>query len=157
MSITHALSLPSPTTPRALLFGSLALNLFFVGLTAALLLRSPPATPPRNVATRIEALAKSLPSADGAKLRGAYARDHTPVNVARNNYEKAREGIRTVLRQEPFDATAMQDAMTNTRAARQTYDQALQEMLANAAADMSPAGRKAMADWSPSSRQRDKR
>lgn len=148
-SISHALSSPSSTTSRALLFGSLALNLFFIGAAIALLIRDPIPSPPRNIATRIEELAKSLPPADGAKLRGAYARDHTEVNVARAEYEKARDGIRAVLRREPFDAAAMQEAMSKTRAARQQFDQALQGMIAKTAAEMSPAGRRAMADWSP--------
>ena len=154
MSISHSLSSPSTTTHRALLFGSLALNLFFIGITTALLVREPPPQPPRNVATRIEELAKSLPPDDGTKLRGAYARDHTAVNVARAGYEKAREGIREVLRREPFDAAAMQDAMSKTRAARQQFDQALQGMIAKSASEMSPEGRKAMADWSSPSRRR---
>lgn len=148
-SISHALSSPSSTTSRALLFGSLALNLFFIGAAIALLIRDPIPSPPRNIATRIEELAKSLPPADGAKLRGAYARDHTEVNVARTEYEKARDGIRAVLRREPFDAAAMQEAMSKTRAARQQFDEALQGMIAKTAAEMSPAGRRAMADWSP--------
>jgi uncharacterized membrane protein len=154
MSIAQALSSPSASTHRMLLFGSLALNLFFVGLTAALLVSGPDAPPPRNVATRIEEMAKSLPPADGAKLRGAYARDHTAVNVARATYEKSRDSIRDVLRREPFDIAAMQDVMSKTRAARQQFDQALQGMIAKAAGDMSPAGRKAMADFTPPSRRR---
>ena len=156
MSITHALSLPSLTTPRALLFGSLALNLFFVGVTAALLVRSP-TTPPRNVATRIERLAESLPAADGDTLRVNFKAQRDAVESARAGYDNAREDIRSVLRREPFDAAAMQSAMNKTRAARQNYDQVLQAMLAKAAAEMSGAGRRAMADWSPSARQRDKR
>lgn len=156
ISISHALSSPASTTSRALLFGSLALNLFFIGCAIALLVRGPEALPPHNVATRIEALAKSLPPADGAKLRGAYVRDHTAVNVARADYEKARDNIRAVLAQEPFDAAAMQNAMSKTRAARQQFDQALQGMIAKAAGEMSPAGRHAMAEWTPPSRRRDK-
>jgi uncharacterized membrane protein len=153
MTMSHALSSPSGITHRALLFGSVALNLFFVGITVALLVRSPAPTPPRNVATRIEQLAQTLPPDDGAKLRGAYAREHTDVNAARAAYEKARDGIRAELRREPFDAAAMADAMSKTRAARQQFDLALQGMIAAAAAEMSPAGRQAMADW-PSSRRR---
>jgi uncharacterized membrane protein len=153
MTMSHALSSPSGITHRALLFGSVALNLFFVGITVALLVRSPAPTPPRNVATRIEQLAQTLPPDDGAKLRGAYLREHTDVNAARAAYEKARDGIRAELRREPFDAAAMADAMSKTRAARQQFDLTLQGMIAAAAAEMSPAGRQAMADW-PSSRRR---
>jgi uncharacterized membrane protein len=154
MTMSHAHSSPSGITHRALLFGSVALNLFFIGITIALLVRSPTPSPPRNVATRIEQLAQTLPPDDGAKLRGAYSLEHTDVNAARTAYEKARDGIRAVLRREPFDPAAMADAMTKTRAARQQFDQALQGMIAKAAAEMSPAGRQAMADWSPSSRRR---
>jgi uncharacterized membrane protein len=117
-------------------------------------MREPPPQPPRNVATRIEELARSLPPADGTKLRSAYARDHTTVNVARAGYERSRESIRDVLRREPFDAAAMQDAMSKTRAARQQFDQALQGMIAKSAGEMSPEGRKALADWQPPSRRR---
>jgi uncharacterized membrane protein len=154
MSISHALSLPSLSTPRALLFGSLALNLFFVGLTAALLVRGPAAATPRNVAMRIESLAQSLPAADGTMLRDNFTTQRAAIEAARANYDASRDRIREVLRREPFDASAMADTMSKARAARQGYDQALQAMLAKAAAEMSPAGRKAMADWPPSSRQR---
>ena len=156
MSIAHALSSPSMTTHRALLFGSLALNLFFIGVTAALLVRSS-SLPPRNVATRIEQLAESLPSADGEKLRSNFAAQRGAVETARGDYDRAREGIRAVLRQEPFDGAAMQDAMGKSRAARQQFDLALQGMIAKAAGEMSDAGRKAIADWSSASRQSEKR
>jgi uncharacterized membrane protein len=153
MSITHALSSPSATTSRALLFGSLALNLFFIGVTAALLIRSP--TPPaRNVSARIERLALSLPPADGDKLRVNFATERTAIETARGDYDKARDNIRDILRREPFDNAAMQDAMSKTRAARQEFDQVLQGMIAKTASEMSPAGRQAMSEWAPSTRQR---
>lgn len=148
MSIAHALSSPSTATHRALLFGSLALNLFFIGVTAALLIRNP-APPARNIAARIERLATALPAVDGEKLRAAFRAERGPVEGARADYERARDNIRTVLRREPFDAAAMQDTMAKARAARQDFDIALQNMIAKAAAQMSPAGRHAMADWSP--------
>ena len=153
MSIAHALSLPSLTTPRALLFGSLALNLFFIGVTAALLVRTPTA-PPRNVAARIERLAQNLPAADSDTLRGNFTTQRTAIEAARGRYDDARDGIREVLRREPFDAAAMQDAINKARTARQDYDQILQAMLAKAAGEMSASGRKAMAEWPPSSPRR---
>ena len=156
MSIAHVLSSPSMTTHRALLFGSLALNLFFIGVTTALLVRSP-TPPPRNVATRIEQLAQSLPGADGEKLRANFATQRGAVEAARADYDRARDGIRAVLRQEPFDGAAMADAMGKSRAARQQFDLALQGMVAKAAGEMSDAGRKAMADWSSTSRRSEKR
>jgi uncharacterized membrane protein len=153
MSIASALSSPSSVSHRTLLFGSLALNLFFIGVTAALLIRSPnPA--PRNVSARIERLAESLPAADALKLRTEFAAAGSAVEKARADYDKARDGIRDVLRREPFDAAAMREAMGKSRAARQEFDVVLQGMIAKAAGEMSPAGRQAMADWSPAPRGR---
>jgi uncharacterized membrane protein len=149
MSISHALSSPSVNTHRALLFGSLALNLFFIGIIAALFVRTP-APAPRNIGARIERLAMTLPPVDGAKLRAQFNAERGAVEGARADYEKARDGIRTVLRREPFDAAAMQEAMSKTQAARQGFDQTLQTMIAKAAAQMSPSGRQALADWPPS-------
>ena len=56
---------------------------------------------------------------------------------------------RETLRREPFDATAMRTAMTQTRAARQNFDQVVQGVFAGTAAQMSQAGRHALADWPP--------
>ena len=50
---------------------------------------------------------------------------------------------------EPFDAEAMRAAMAKTRAARQNFDQIIQGVFAFSAAQMSPAGRSALADWPP--------
>ncbi len=43
MTIAHTLATPAPTS-RWLLLGSLALNLFLIGLMVALITREPPAT-----------------------------------------------------------------------------------------------------------------
>jgi uncharacterized membrane protein len=137
--------------PRRLLFGSLALNLFFIGVTAALLVRTP-APVDRNIGARIERLAASLPQPDGDKLRADFRAERAAVNAARLNYDKARDGIRAVLRTEPFDAAAMRDAMSKARAARQDFDLVLQGVVATAAAEMSPAGRQKLAEWPGSQR-----
>jgi uncharacterized membrane protein len=146
---TASVALPAPA-PRRLLFGSLALNLFFIGVTAALLVRAP-APPDRNIGARIERLAASLPQPDGDKLRADFRAERAAVNAARLNYDKARDGIRTVLRTEPFDAGAMRDAMSKARAARQDFDLVLQGVIAKAAGEMSPAGRQKLAEWPPGS------
>jgi uncharacterized membrane protein len=151
MSTASTAFSPAAPAPRRLLFGSLALNLFFIGVTAALLVRAPPAPPDRNVGARIERLAASLPQADGDKLRADFRTERAAVNAARLNYDKARDGIRAVLRAEPFDAAAMRDAMSKARAARQDFDQVLQGVIAKAAGEMSPAGRQKLADWPPGS------
>jgi uncharacterized membrane protein len=147
MTVTHAISTPAPA-PRWLLLASLALNLFLIGLIAALLLRQP--TPVDvSVAGRIERLATDLPRADGDKLRDAFQSNRAGVEGARASFEETRDAFRAVLRREPFDAAALQEAMARSRAARQEFDAALQGVLARAAAEMSPAGRTALADWRP--------
>jgi uncharacterized membrane protein len=150
MSTADAVLSPATPAPRRLLFGSLALNLFFIGVTAALLVRAP-APPDRNIGARIERLAASLPQADGDKLRADFNTERAAVNATRLNYDKARDGIRTVLRTEPFDAAAMREAMSKARAARQDFDLVLHGVIAKAAAEMTPAGRQKLADWPPSS------
>jgi uncharacterized membrane protein len=147
MTIAHALSAPAPS-PRWLLLGSLALNLFFIGLTIALLVHEPAALD-RSVSARIERLAATLPAPDADKLRTEFNASRTGVEGTRATYENARDNIRAVLRRDPFDPAAMSDAMAKTRAARQDFDLVLQGVVAKAAGEMSSAGRRKLADYSP--------
>jgi uncharacterized membrane protein len=143
--------------PGALILVSLSLNLFFVGVFAAYLLRhyvsAPAATSviDRSPAARIERLAATLPAADAEKLRSEFRNRQATVDVARENYRRAQDVIRRILRADPFDPAAMRGAMADTRAARQAFDQALQAVIVSAAEQMSVAGRNKLADW-PSSR-----
>lgn len=135
---------------RWLLLASLALNLFFVGIAVAMAIRGPAAPPwDRNVFVRIERIAESLPSSDADKLRGAVNGGKQTLDSAQNDYRTAQHQIRQALRQEPFSADDLRAAMTKTRAARQTFDQTLQGLFADAAGKMSTAGRQALADWPP--------
>jgi uncharacterized membrane protein len=144
----------APTTIRVssrwLLLGSLALNLFFIGIAAAVAIRAP--APPawdRDVFVRVERLSVTLPPADADILRGAIDANRATIESLQNKYYAAREAIHETLRQEPFDPAAMRAAMTQTRAARQAFDQTIQGVFAGSAAKMTPAGRKALADWPP--------
>ncbi len=65
---------------------------------------------------------------------------------ARSMKTAARQSARS-LRREPFDNAALRAAMAESRAARQEFDTALQAVMAQAAGEMSPAGRAALADW----------
>jgi uncharacterized membrane protein len=137
---------------RWLLLGSLALNLFFIGIAIALAIRPAPpsSTWDRDIFVRVERLAAALQPADGAILRGQMKANHDAIEQAQIKYLATRDMIRVTLRQEPFDANAMRTAMANTRAARQLYDQTIQGVFATASVQMSSAGRHAMADWRPS-------
>ncbi|MCF8477930.1 MAG: periplasmic heavy metal sensor [Pseudolabrys sp.] len=149
MSVAQLAPAMTRGSSRWLLLGSLALNLFFIGIAIALAVRTPP--PARtwdpNIFVRIERLAAALPPADGAILRGQTKANRDAIDQAQTKYHTNRDLIRESLRQEPFDAQAMRTAMANARAARQAYDQTIQSMFATAAIQMSPAGRRALADW----------
>ena len=154
MSIAQLSSPLAPATPRWLLLGSLALNLFFIGVAVALAVRGPaPAAPlDRSVAARIERLAATLPAADADKLRAQYQANRNTVEAASSGYRAAQELVRQTLRREPFDIEVMRAAMAQTRAARQGFDQVLHAIIAAATAEMSPAGRNKLADWPPGPR-----
>ena len=135
---------------RWLLLGSLALNLFFVGVAVAMAIRAP--APPawdRNVFVRVEHIADTLPPADADLLRGQINANRQLIDEAQTKYHSAQDAIHEALRHEPFDVNAMRAAMVQTRAARQSFDQVIQGVFAFSAAQMSPAGRQALADWPP--------
>jgi uncharacterized membrane protein len=135
---------------RWLLLGSLALNLFFVGVALALAVRAPaPPSWDRNVFVRVERLAASLPPADADRLRGQIQTDRATIEATQAKYRAAQDEIRATLRREPFDVEAMRAVMAKTRAARQNFDQVIQGVFAVAASQMSSAGRNALADWPP--------
>lgn len=135
---------------RWLLLGSLALNLFFVGVAVAMAIRAPaPPSWDRNVFVRVERLATTLPPADADVLRGEINANRQAIEDAQTQYRAGQDEIRATLRQEPFDLATMRTIMTKTRNARQNFDQTLQGVFAVAASKMSHAGRQALADWPP--------
>jgi uncharacterized membrane protein len=141
---------------RWLLIGSLALNLFFIGTIGALAVRHSiaPAQPaaterPRTAAARIERIAAPLPAADADKLRTAFRAREAATEGARDALNKAFEQMQAALRAQPFDSAALRTAMAQMRSVRAPYDQAMQEIIMSAAADMSPEGRSRLADWPP--------
>jgi uncharacterized membrane protein len=151
MSVAHLTpSMAERGSSRWLLLGSLALNLFFIGIAIAMAVRTPAApTWDRNVFVRVERLAASLPPADGDLLRGQINANRGAIEDTQGKYRSAQDTVRQTLRREPFDDATMRAAMAQTRAARLNFDQAVQGVFASAAAQMSPAGREALANWPP--------
>jgi uncharacterized membrane protein len=152
----------APTVTRGssrwLLLGSLALNLFFVGVAVVMAIRAPaPPTWDRNVFIRVERIADTLPPADADLLRGQINANRQLIDEAQTKYHSAQDAIHEALRHEPFDVNAMRAAMAQTRAARQAFDQVIQGVFAFSAAQMSPAGRQALADWPPGRKSTSKR
>ena len=148
MSVAQATFSSARGGPRWLLLGSLALNLFFVGIAVAMFIRGPaPRHWDRNVFVRVERLANTLPQADAQILRSAMNANHDAITKAQDAYRNARDDIRATLRQDPFKVEAMRAAVAKASATRQTYDQVIRGLFTDAAAKMSPAGRHALADW----------
>jgi len=150
MTVAQYATTTARGTSRWLLLGSLALNLFFVGVAVAMAIRAP--SPPawdRNIFVRVEHIADTLPPADADILRGQINANRQLIDEAQTRYHAAQDSIHAALRHEPFDVSAMRAAMAQTRAARQQFDQVIQGVFAFAASQMSPAGRMALANWPP--------
>jgi uncharacterized membrane protein len=144
-------------TSRIILLGSLAFNLFFLGVVSAVAVRHywvhagrPIAlAPARTAAERIDRLAAILPPEDAEKLRAQFESNETSVEAAHAAYRKAQEAIRAALRAQPFEVGPLRTAMADARTARQSLDLALEDVIVKAAAQMSPAGRNKLAEWTP--------
>lgn len=150
MSVAQAFPVPARASSRWLLLGSLALNLFFVGVAVAMAIRAPaPSYWDRNVFVRVERLAATLPPADADILRGQINANRAAIMDTQMSYHVAQDQIHQVLRQEPFDPEVLRGAMATTRAARQAFDQTIQGVFAGIAGSISPAGRMALANWPP--------
>lgn len=150
MSIAHVIPTMERGSSRWLLLGSLALNLFFVGIAIAMAVRAPaPSYWDRNVFVRVERLAATLPPADAEILRSEINANQSAIKDAQTSYHAAQDRIHEMLRQEPFDAEALRAAMAKTRAGRQAFDQTIQGVFAVIASKISPTGRQALADWPP--------
>jgi uncharacterized membrane protein len=96
MSVAHFTpSMMARGSSRWLLLGSLALNLFFIGIAIAMAVR-PAASPSwdRNVFVRVERLAASLPPADGDLVRGQIKANHAPIEDTQTKYRAAQDAIR---------------------------------------------------------------
>jgi len=153
MSMSLAPAAMTRGSSRWLLLGSLALNLFFIGIALAIAVRPAAAPAPStwdpDVFVRMERIAQTLPAADAAILRAQIEANRAAVAQAQDAWQQDRQAIRETLRQEPFDASALRAVMVRTRADRQTYDQVLQNLFADAASKMSREGRLALANWPP--------
>lgn len=139
---------------RYLLLGSLALNIVFVGAAGAVALQHSTPVPlqpvvgiKHSMAQRLNLVIASLPASDARVMRTALRADAKKLAAAEVELRLSREAVRNTLRAEPFDPAAVRQALAETSAARDHFFQLLQDALASATAQMSPAGRQTLADW----------
>jgi uncharacterized membrane protein len=145
-----------------LLFASLALNLFFVGVLAAYQLRGTIARPqgtisgttqgatpgtPLGAQLRVEQLAETLPKADAALLDRVFRTHAAELSeytaAIRQSQDRQRDGFRA----QPFDPKPVETAMLATRFNHDAAKRVVHEVILQAAAQMSPEGRAKLADW----------
>jgi uncharacterized membrane protein len=127
---------------------SLALNLFFIGVSATHAVRNQfEASGHFKPGLRLDAMVDTLPAADGAKLRAALDAEMDKVSVAHDAYQQAQEVARRVLGVEPFERVAFEAALADIRGKRQELQRALQTVVVKAAPEMSREGRKRLGEW----------
>ena len=126
---------------------SLALNLFFIGVSATHAVRNQIETGHYKPGLKLDAMVATLPAADGAKLRAALDADMDKVTGAVAAYRQAQAKARAALQTEPFDQAALDGALADIRVRREAVQRVLQAVVSKAAPAMSPDGRKRMAEW----------
>ena len=138
---------PGPLLRWAFLI-SLALNLFFIGVSATHALRDQiDGQGHFKPGLRLDAMVETLPSADGAKLRAALDADMDRVSAAHVAYRAAQATARAALQAAPFDQAALDTALADIRAKREILQRVLHAIVTRAAAQMSPAGRERLGEW----------
>lgn len=144
---------PTPRRPRRwmpiALIVSLAANMFLGGLILSHLGRFGPPPGPPGPERFIEHLAATLPPDDAALLRRALDANRDTLAAEHRLRETMPERIRTALLAEPFDAGALVAVFTDNDGRERELRQRVQRALADAAAAMSPEGRRRMAEFRP--------
>jgi len=127
---------------------SIALNLFLGGMMIAWHMRPPPPPPPGPWFERmIQRMSMDLAPADRDLLQASYQAHRPDLDRMDKEVVAAREQVGAAMRAEPFDPAALEQAMANARDAREPVVEAVEQAVAEAAAKMSPEGRKKLADW----------
>jgi uncharacterized membrane protein len=140
---------------KRILFVSVALNLFFIGIGATLFARSYFAPPlpitvniDRGASARMERIAQTLPTADAEIMRATYRDNAASLDAARDEFENAVAEIKASFRKQPYDVELTRKAMADTREKNQRFIALLHNAISGAAAKMSPEGRAKLAEYS---------
>jgi Spy/CpxP family protein refolding chaperone len=135
-----------------LLLASLAVNLFAAGMLAARFIMPPPPPPPRGpemMSHFIREMAAELDGADRAVVETVLHAHEATLKQRSAALGEARDGIRQMLRHEPFDRAGLEAALDEAGRRDQALRQIMQDMLVETAAQLSPDGRRRVSDWGP--------
>lgn len=131
---------------------SLALNVF---LGTVLVMREPGPPPrgpgggPPSPLHLVERLAGELPPADAAILRAAAGRRSQEVEYHHRVWMGMPGRVGTALAAPNFDPEALRAVLAEGRQAHRAEDDAIAEVIIEAASAMSAEGRQAIARWRP--------
>ena len=131
-----------------LLVASVALNVFLGVTVGTHFFRDPPKGPPPRPGMMILDMAETLPPDDARILRQAFEvhrEQFPPDSGTPHGFERMRD----VLTAEPFDLEAYLCMESEFRASREREGAMIGALLADALPQMSPEGRKRMADRPP--------
>jgi uncharacterized membrane protein len=145
----------SGTRARYLLLGSLTLNLVFAGAAGAVAFQRATKLPPLqpivgmnpDVEQRFDRIAAALPPNDATIMRAEFHVQAIRLATAETQVRLSDQAVRDSLRAQPFDPAATRTAMARSSQAKDRFFDLVHETIAGATAKMSPAGRKALADW----------
>ncbi|WP_096701864.1 periplasmic heavy metal sensor [Magnetospirillum sp. 15-1] len=131
---------------------SLALNVF---LGTVLVMREPGPPPrgpgggPPSPLHLVERMAADLPPADAAILRTAARRRAQEVEYQHSIWIGVPQRVGTALAAPDFDPEALRAVLAEGRRAHRAEDDAIAEVIIEAASAMSAEGRHAIARWRP--------
>lgn len=137
---------------------SLGLNLFLGGLMAGRWFSGPPHRPhvaamqgERGAAGEpgriLQRMASTLPPEHRPAFEAAIAKHHDRVVQAASQAREAREHVRDILRKEPFDRAALDDAFGKLRTSNLALQTEIQVTIADAAAALPPSARQRLTEW----------
>ena len=135
-----------PRLRLLLLVGSLLLNLLLLGIIAGhFLFAHRPSFPPGDFAARIS---RGMSEGDAQVMHNAFR----PVEEYRDHMREGRALIgrsRSLLQQPVFDPEAFARLVTEASRDREEFDRRFTAALVEAARNLSPEGRKRLADHRP--------
>ena len=138
---------------RRLTLWSLALNVFLVcGIAAFLLgssLQKPGPSGTGGPARQFEMLAARLPAEDANVLRAVFGKKADAIEEEHKAAHRTRDAVRLALSAEPYNLEATRQAISEAEAAHFRLDKLLQDVIASAAAKMTPEGRAKLAEFQP--------
>lgn len=139
-----------------ILFASLGLNLFLVGIfgghwLVANVMHHRRAEPAHSLMDR---MAASLPPPYRATFEETVAKHRPTVDEAAASFREARTKVREALLREPFDRAAVDAAFTDLRARNETLQMAIQAAIADAAARLPADARERLVNWRAGGRRR---